>query len=150
MHIEEFHSMGIRVAKGIFVTCAHSVSEQVTESSDPVYKHFRREKICVEGKLVNLLVIGSVTPWNQDIALLEAQNDWVESDLGSVAAVKTKVLDRYRVASLSFFSEFRVYFRCNPLGRILFYRATDFRVIFSVDWAWLKFTAILACRGHRS
>ena len=75
MHIEEYQSMGISVAKGLFVTCAHSVSEQVTESSDPVYKHFRREKICVEGKLVNLLVIGSVTSWNLDIALLEAQDD---------------------------------------------------------------------------
>ena len=98
--------MGIRVAKGIFVTCAHSVSEQITESRDPVYEHFRREKICVEGKLAaNLLVIGSVTPWNEDIALFEVQDDWAELDLGSVAAVKTKALERYRVTSLSF-SEF--------------------------------------------
>ena len=65
--------------------------------------------------------------------------------------MKTKELDRYRVASLFFiFSEFRAYFRCSLLGRILFCRVTDFRVIFSLDWAWLKFTAILACRGHRS
>ena len=106
--------MGIRVAKGIFVTCAHSVSEQITESKDPVYKHFRREKICVEGKLANLLVIGSVTPWNQDIALLEAQDDWVELDLGSVAAVKTKVLDRYRVASLFFFLNLECIFGAVP------------------------------------
>jgi hypothetical protein len=133
MRIEEFHSKGIRVAKGIFVTCAHSVSEQVTESMDPIYKHFRREKICVEGKLANLLLIGSATPWNQDIALLEAQDDWAGLDLGSVAAVKTKVLERYRVTSLITFSEFRVYFLCSPLGRISFYRAIDFRVMFSLD-----------------
>jgi hypothetical protein len=61
----------------------------------------QERKICVNGKLANLLILGSATPRNQDITLLQAQDDWAELSLGSVAAVKTKVLDSYRVASLS-------------------------------------------------
>jgi hypothetical protein len=61
--------MGIRVAKGIFVTCAHSVSEKITETSDPILEHFRRERVYVEGKLANVLVSGSVAAWNEDIEL---------------------------------------------------------------------------------
>lgn len=101
VHVEEFNSKGIRVAKGLFVTCAHSVSEQVTESSDPIWKHFRRVKISVEGKTANLLLIGETTPSNLDIALLQAQDDWAGMDLGSMASVKRTELDTYRVASLS-------------------------------------------------
>lgn len=106
--------MGIRVAKGIFVTCAHSVSETMTETNAPGDQHFRRVRISVDGKLANLLFIGSAMPWNCDIALLGAQDDWLAMDLGSVAAVKTEPLERYRVPYFLFiFSDFRVYFQCN-------------------------------------
>ena len=99
---EKIHSMGIRIAKGIFATCAHSISEQMMETSDPFCKYFRREKIEVEGKSANVLVSGSAVTWNQDIALLQAHDDWVEMDLGSVAAVRRGLLEKYRVASLFF------------------------------------------------
>ena len=96
--------MGIRIAKRIFVTCAHSVSEPMTETNAPGDQHFRRVRICVDGILTNLLFIGSAMPWNCDIALLGAQDDWLAMDLGSIAAVKTEALERYRVPYfLSFF-----------------------------------------------
>src|SRR5947207_4091498 len=129
---ETIRSMGIRVAKGIFATCAHSVSEQIMETSDPVCKYFRREKVYVEGKLANVLVSGSAAAWNEDIALLQAHDDWAEMDLGSIAAVRRELLEKYRVNSLFLFADFRVYFRYNYWALSLFYHDTDSRDIFSL------------------
>lgn len=142
--------MGVRVAKGIFVTCAHSVTEKIAESNSPADEHFKRDRICVGGQLVNLLAMGKVEPWSDDVALLEAQDDWAEMDNGSVAAVKTATLDIYRVCTSGFFfSDFRAYFRYSHLAPIFFCHATDSRVTFNMEWASLRFTATPVCLGHQ-
>lgn len=81
-----------------------------------------------------MLISGSAAVWNRDIALLQAHHDWAEKDVGSVAAVRRGLLEKYRVASLFLYADFRVYFPSNYLTMSLFCRAIGSRGIFSLAW----------------
>ena len=84
------------MAKGIFVTCAHSVAEQLDGPGHSI--HFRRDRICVEGEAAEVILMGNPTSWNCDLALLQMQDP--ELDLGPVTAIKGERLDRYKVITV--------------------------------------------------
>ena len=77
-------SKGIRVGKGIFLTCPHGVMEQLDTESES--KHFRRDKVYVDGHQSEILLIGSSMPWDEDIAFLRAVQP--ELDNGPVATIR--------------------------------------------------------------